>query len=93
MNPILGIPFLVAPLITTTISYFATVTGVVPMMAARLGFAIPAPIAAWMSTDWSIAAAILVIVNFFITLAIYYPFFKVFEKQQIAREQEEETAA
>jgi PTS system cellobiose-specific IIC component len=46
-----------------------------------------------MSTDWSIAAAILVIVNFFITLAIYYPFFKVFEKQQIAREQEEETAA
>ncbi|MGF2116537.1 PTS sugar transporter subunit IIC [Enterococcus casseliflavus] len=93
MNPILGIPFLVAPLITTTISYFATITGVVPMMAARLGFAIPAPIAAWMSTDWSIAAAILVIVNFFITLAIYYPFFKVFEKQQIAREQEEETAA
>ncbi len=92
MNPILGIPFLVAPLITTTISYFATITGVVSMMAARLGFAIPAPIAAWMSTDWSIAA-ILVIVNFFITLAIYYPFFKVFEKQQIAREQEEETAA
>ncbi|WP_369671589.1 PTS transporter subunit EIIC, partial [Enterococcus faecium] len=47
MNPILGIPFLVAPLITTTISYFATTTGIVPMMAARLGFAIPAPIAAW----------------------------------------------
>ena len=29
MNPILGIPFLVAPLITTTISYFATTTGIV----------------------------------------------------------------
>lgn len=91
MNPILGIPFLVAPLITTTISYFATTTGIVPMMAARLGFAIPAPIAAWMSTNWSIAAGILVIVNFLITLAIYYPFFKVFEKQQIERELAEET--
>jgi cellobiose PTS system EIIC component len=91
MNPILGIPFLVAPLITTTISYFATTTGVVPMMAARLGFAIPAPIAAWMSTNWSIAAGVLVIVNFLITLAIYYPFFKVFEKQQIERELAEET--
>ena len=79
MNPILGIPFLVAPLITTTISYFATTTGIVPMMAARLGFAIPAPIAAWMSTNWSVAAGILVVVNFLITLAIYYPFFKVFE--------------
>lgn len=56
------------------------------MMVARYGFTIPAPIAAWMSTDWSIAAAILVIVNFVITMGIYYPFFKVFEKQQLARE-------
>lgn len=91
MNPILGIPFLVAPLITTTISYFATTTGIVPMMAARLGFAIPAPIAAWMSANWSVAAGILVVVNFLITLAIYYPFFKVFEKQQLEREEEQAT--
>lgn len=56
------------------------------MMVARYGFTIPAPIAAWMSTDWSIGAAILVIVNFLISMAIYYPFFKVFEKQQLARE-------
>lgn len=91
MNPILGIPFLVAPLIITTISYFATTTGIVPMMAARLGFAIPAPIAAWMSTNWSVAAGILVVVNFLITLAIYYPFFKVFEKQQLEREEEQAT--
>lgn len=91
MNPILGIPFLVAPLITTTISYFATTTGIVPMMAARLGFAIQAPIAAWMSTNWSVAAGILVVVNFLITLAIYYPFFKVFEKQQLEREEGQAT--
>lgn len=91
MNPILGIPFLVAPLITTTISYFATTTGIVPMMPARLGFAIPAPIAAWMSTNWSVAAGILVVVNFLITLAIYYPFFKVFEKQQLEREEGQAT--
>lgn len=91
MNPILGIPFLVTPLITTTISYFATTTGIVPMMAARLGFAIPAPIAAWMSTNWSVAAGILVVVNFLITLAIYYPFFKVFEKQQLEREEGQAT--
>lgn len=89
MNPILGIPFLVAPLVTTTLSYFLTISGVVPMMAARIGFAIPAPIAAWMSTNWSIMAGVLVVINFLITLAIYYPFFKVFEKQQLEREAEE----
>lgn len=89
MNPILAIPFIGAPLITTTISYFATVSGLVPRMAARLGFAMPSPIAAWMSTDWSIMAAILVIFNFVLTLAIYYPFFKVFEKQQLQKEADE----
>ncbi|STP29491.1 PTS system transporter subunit IIC [Enterococcus durans] len=89
MNPVLGIPFIVAPLVTTTLSYILTVSGVVPMMVARLPFAMPAPIAAWMSTNWSVPAGVLVVVNFLITLAIYYPFFKVFEKQQLAREAEE----
>lgn len=89
MNPVLAIPFIGAPLITTTISYFATVSGLVPRMAARLGFAMPSPIAAWMSTDWSITAAILVIFNFVLTLGIYYPFFKVFENQQLEKEAEE----
>ncbi len=89
MNPVLGIPFIVAPLVTTTLSYILTVSGVVPMMVARLPFAMPAPIAAWMSTNWSVATGVLVVVNFLITLAIYYPFFKVFEKQQLAREAEE----
>lgn len=91
MNPILGIPFILAPLVTTTLSYFLTVTDIVPMMVARLPFAIPSPIAAWMSTNWSVMAALLVIVNFFIALAIYYPFFKVFEKQQLEKEALEET--
>ncbi|EPI01547.1 putative PTS system, cellobiose-specific IIC component [Enterococcus faecalis 13-SD-W-01] len=86
MNPVLGIPFIVAPLITTTLSYILTVSGLIPMMVARLPFAMPAPIAAWMSTNWSVAAGGLVIFNFLITLGIYYPFFKVFEKQQLERE-------
>jgi len=46
-----------------------------------------------MSTNWSIAAGVLVIVNFFITMAIYYPFFKVFEKQQLEREAETKAQA
>ena len=64
MNPILGIPFIVAPLVTTTLSYFLTVTNVVPMMMARLPFTVISPIAAWISTDWSIMAGLLVVINF-----------------------------
>lgn len=87
MNPILGIPFIVAPLITTTLSYILTVTNVIPMMMLRLPFTVVSPIAAWISTDWSIMAGVLVVINFGISLAIYYPFFKVFEKQQLEREE------
>lgn len=92
MNPVLGIPFIVAPLITTTLSYILTVSGLIPMMVARLPFAMPGPIAAWMSTNWSFWAGALVILNFTITLAIYYPFFKVFEKQQLSKEAAEMAA-
>ncbi|AMC94576.1 PTS cellbiose transporter subunit IIC [Erysipelothrix larvae] len=88
MNPILAIPFIVAPLVTTTLSYVLTITNIVPMMMARLPFTVISPIAAWMSTDWSITAGALVIVNFIISVAIYYPFFKVAEKQQLAKELE-----
>lgn len=86
MNPILGIPFILGPLVTGTLSYVLMITGVVPMMMARLPFTVPSPLGAFVSTDWSIPALILVFVNFLIDLAIYYPFFKVFEKQQLEKE-------
>lgn len=37
-------------------------------------------------------AGVLVVINFFIAVAIYYPFFKIFEKQQIDRELEAKAA-
>jgi PTS system, lactose/cellobiose family IIC component len=86
MNPILGIPFILGPLVTGTLSYFMTIWGVVPMMMARLPFTVPSPLGAFSSTNWSIPAMILVVVNYLIDLAIYYPFFKVFEKQQLEKE-------
>ncbi|VYU03957.1 Lichenan permease IIC component [Clostridium tertium] len=86
MNPVLAIPFIVAPLVVTTLSYFLIVTGVIPLMMARLPFTMPSPIAAVMSTNWSIMAGVLVVINFIIALLIYYPFFKMFEKQQLSKE-------
>ena len=86
MNPILGIPFIIGPLITGSLAYVLTITGVVPMMMARLPFTVPGPLGAFISTNWSVPALILSCVNFVIDLVIYYPFFKVFEKQQLSKE-------
>lgn len=90
MNPILIIPFIFTPIILTIVSYVATILGIVPMMMAKLPFTMVGPIGSMMSTDWSIQAAILTIINFAISLAIYYPFFKIFEKQQLEIEQKNE---
>ncbi|NUG38430.1 PTS sugar transporter subunit IIC [Lactobacillus mellis] len=86
LNPILAIPFIIAPIVTAVIAYFATISGLVPMMMARLPISFPAPIAALMSTNWSWQALVLSLVNFMVDLVIYYPFFKVFEYQQLQRE-------
>ena len=86
MNPVLAIPFILAPLVLTTLSYFLTITGVIPLMMARLPFTMPSPVAAVMSTNWNLMAGVLVIINFIIALVIYYPFFKMFEKQQLSKE-------
>jgi PTS system cellobiose-specific IIC component len=42
-----------------------------------------------MVTNWHIMAGILVVINFLVSLVIYYPFFKVFEKEQLASEDAE----
>lgn len=87
MNPILAIPFIVSPLVMTTTAYIAFKLNIIPAMMARLPFTVISPIAAIISTNWTIAAGILVIINFIISLVIYYPFFKRYEKQVLAGEE------
>lgn len=86
MNPTLTIPFILSPMVMTVIAYVATITHIVPMTVSRTVFTVPSPIGAMMVTNWHIMAGVLVVINFLVSLVIYYPFFKVFEKEQIASE-------
>lgn len=75
LNPILAIPFIIASIVIAVIAYFATISGLVPMMMVRLPFSFSAPIAALMGTNWSCQALVLSLVNFMVDSVIYYPFF------------------
>lgn len=86
MNPILMIPFIVAPLVNVIVSYTFFQLGLIPMIMAKLPFTVFSPIAAVISTNWTIMAGILVLLNFVISLMIYFPFFKMFEKQHLRDE-------
>lgn len=92
LNPIIAIPFIVGPVINCTITYIAMTLGWVNKVSIMAPWVLPSPIKAAMSTnDWR--AAVLVIINFTIALAIYYPFFKMYEKNLLKEEAEQLEAA
>ncbi len=87
LNPILGIPFVVGSIITGAISYLAMYFNIVRRPSIVAPWTLPAPIGAYLATAGDWRAIILVIINILITTAIYYPFFKAYEKQLLKEEQ------
>lgn len=84
-NPILAFPFLVAPVINLLLTYFAQKLGII-----GLGFIIdpsftPFVAQAYLSSmDWR--NVVFTIFLIFTSAVIYYPFFKVMEKNRLAEE-------
>lgn len=91
LNPALAIPFVLSPLVTTFLTYFAFTSGLVPGMGYPLAavWTVPSVFAAVIATA-SVKGAILVLVNFTVYIGIYYPFFKAYERKLVAQEGEEE---
>ncbi|MGR6837571.1 EAL domain-containing protein [Aliivibrio wodanis] len=75
-NPIMIIPFLLAPIAGLLIAFFATSTGVVPPLTEVISWMTPPIIGGYIGTGGSIRAAILQGLIIVIGIAIYYPFFK-----------------
>ncbi|MGM0239011.1 PTS sugar transporter subunit IIC [Enterococcus sp. AZ103] len=73
LNPIMFIPFILAPMITVTIAYFATSTGLVPPATAIAPWVTP-PIIGGALVTGSISGGILAAINLIISVVIYIPF-------------------
>jgi PTS system cellobiose-specific IIC component len=86
LNPVMLIPMLLAPTVTFLLGYFAMKTGIMPYMTgAELPNGTPILLGgflAWGSIKGAIFQAILIAVS---TL-IYYPFFKILDRQALAEE-------
>lgn len=93
MNPLLAAPFILVPIVNTILVYIVTVLGWMPRMMVKPPFTLPAPFGALVTSNWNIVACVMVFVCFFASLAIYYPFFKLFEKNQLKAEAETSAAA
>ncbi|MGX8850195.1 PTS sugar transporter subunit IIC [Amedibacillus sp. YH-ame10] len=89
-NPLLMIPMWIIGLISPMIVYAALAWGWAPIPAETFGFwYLPSPIVGYMVTK-SLNGAILVMVIFAISWVIYYPFFKIYDKQVCEEERAEQ---
>lgn len=81
MNPILIIPFTLAPVVSLLITYFSMATHLVPYPTGiTLPWAMPGVVAGFLITN-SFAGAILQVVLIIVCSAIYYPFFKLYDNK------------
>lgn len=80
LNPILAIPFIVTPLVTGTIGYFATAIGFAGKAVVMVPWPTPPIINAYIATAGNIGAVITQIICIVVAVLIYLPFVKVADK-------------
>jgi cellobiose PTS system EIIC component len=90
LNPILFIPWVFGYLFLFVFSYAVIAAGLVPAPYILVPWTTPGPIAAYLGTGGSWAAAILATLNYVIMFFIWLPFFKVLEKQSLKEQQLQE---
>lgn len=85
LNPIMFIPFILAPAVATTINYIAFATNFVPRTIIQPPFTVPVFIGGIIATG-SWRGALLQLINLVVAGFIYYPFFKTYESQLVKNE-------
>ncbi len=85
LNPILLIPYVLGPIICTTVSYLSILIGIVPRLSGvEVNWTMPQLISGFLAQGWQ--AVVLQIVLITITTLIWFPFFKIVDKQAVEEE-------
>lgn len=90
MNPVIIIPWFLAPMVVTLITYLAMSLGLVPPpTGVAVPWTVPVVINGIMATN-SIAGGILQLINMAIVFLIWFPFLKALDRLNVKKEQEEQ---
>lgn len=89
-NPILMIPMWITAAVLPLITYFAQVSGLVPIPVEVFNmWYCPVFISSWL-VNHSLSGLVLTAVNLAVAALIFFPFFKIYDRQQAKLEAEEE---
>ncbi len=87
LNAYMVIPYIAAPVVLVAVTYFAMSTGLFPLMTGvSIPWTMPKVLVGFLGTNANIMGALLVVINFCIAAAIYYPFFKAWDKKCVKEE-------
>ena len=86
MNPLLFIPWILAPIVVVIFTYFAMATGIVAMTTGvAVPWTMPLFFSGLLATN-SLMGGVLQIINFFIVFLIWLPFLKALDNNYIKEE-------
>ncbi|GGF97938.1 permease IIC component [Paenibacillus albidus] len=87
LNPLLAVPFIASPIVCAVLGYFATTIGLLPApIGIYPAFGTPIFALGFIEGSWRLAAAQLVLIP--VCMLIYYPFFRILDRQALERERE-----
>ena len=86
-NPILAIPFMLAPIVSASIAFLAVDSGLVAKNIAQMPWPSPVGIGAFVGTGGDIKAGILAVICALVAFAIWFPFVKVYDAKLVKEEQ------
>nr|VUD34412.1 putative PTS family enzyme IIC component [Raoultella sp. NCTC 9187] len=92
LNPILAIPFIITPLVTGSIGYFATAAGFAGKAVVMVPWTTPPLINAWLSTAGSMGAVVTQLVCIITAVLIYLPFVKIASRRLETAQRQAENA-
>ncbi|MGX7776571.1 PTS cellobiose transporter subunit IIC [Streptococcus pluranimalium] len=87
-NPVLAIPFIIAPVVTAIIAYLGVKTGFAGKAIVQTPWPTPGGIGAYVGSGGNINAAILAIMCILIAFAIWFPFIKKYDNDLLKQERE-----
>ncbi|MHA6533148.1 PTS sugar transporter subunit IIC [Paenibacillus sp. BAC0078] len=87
LNPLLAVPFIASPIVCVVLGYVATTIGLLPApIGIYPAFGTPIFALGFIEGSWRLAAAQLVLIP--VCMLIYYPFFRILDRQALERERE-----
>ncbi|MGM0922308.1 MAG: PTS cellobiose transporter subunit IIC [Bacillota bacterium] len=87
MNPLLIIPFILTPIAITIATYICMATGIVARPAGiGVPWTMPPLFGGYLATGGKISGLIMQLINMVIAFFIYYPFFRMWDKQKFSEE-------